>query len=449
MPYRGSRLNDTGLAINTEIGSRYDKVKVVADSIEKVEVVADNIDDVKFVGENIVNIDIVGSNIDNVNTVAENINSVPDMVDVTEELIDAYAVFNASKAEIEANRELVEEMTDRNESIYNDIQSVSAVGVSSDKTSAEFNPNTGVIEIEIERGTKIFAVDVIGTPKGTENFPLSKFDSEPFVGDLVVSTNYLVGRVVEIFGATITVEWYGELKGEAGLGVYNTNIYLSELAVELDVNLVNVPEARELKVDDTIFSPSGTVFTVEGIEDGIATIKSLTNLNGPKGEDGKSITNVTTSYNINTRVTTVTIYGNFYDAPVSFEVRDGVGGDMYTAIYDPSRSGIVLEAEKAQALKTPIELSVSGDVRGSASFDGSVDTDIEIVLNDTGVVAGSYTKFTVDAKGRITEASIAESDVPVGGLTGEVLAKAGDDDYNFGWIDIDETLGNKVVGVIE
>jgi len=58
-------------------------------------------------------------------------------------------------------------------------------------------------------------------------------------------------------------------------------------------------------------------------------------------------------------------------------------------------------------------ISVIGDGTGSASFDGSANASINLVLANTGVTAGSYTKVTVDGKGRITGATnLTASDIP-------------------------------------
>ncbi len=64
-------------------------------------------------------------------------------------------------------------------------------------------------------------------------------------------------------------------------------------------------------------------------------------------------------------------------------------------------------------------ISVSGDATGSGS------TSIALTLANSGVVAGSYTKVTVDAKGRVTTAtSITAGDIP--SLASTYVLKAGD-----------------------
>ena len=68
--------------------------------------------------------------------------------------------------------------------------------------------------------------------------------------------------------------------------------------------------------------------------------------------------------------------------------------------------------ETADKLTVPRNISITGDGTGSASFDGSADASIALTLANSGVSAGTYTKVTVDAKGRVTTgASVAIADV--------------------------------------
>lgn len=68
--------------------------------------------------------------------------------------------------------------------------------------------------------------------------------------------------------------------------------------------------------------------------------------------------------------------------------------------------------ESADKLTVPRTISISGDGTGSTTFDGSQDVIISLALSDTAVTAGTYTKVTVDSKGRVTKGeNIAISDV--------------------------------------
>lgn len=68
--------------------------------------------------------------------------------------------------------------------------------------------------------------------------------------------------------------------------------------------------------------------------------------------------------------------------------------------------------ETADKLTVPRNISITGDGTGSTSFDGSADASIALTLANSGVGAGTYTKVTVDAKGRVTTgANVAIADV--------------------------------------
>ena len=64
-----------------------------------------------------------------------------------------------------------------------------------------------------------------------------------------------------------------------------------------------------------------------------------------------------------------------------------------------------LTASSAAKWTTARTLSLSGDVTGSASVDGSANATISATLSNTGVAAGTYRSVTVDAKGRVTGAT--------------------------------------------
>lgn len=72
-------------------------------------------------------------------------------------------------------------------------------------------------------------------------------------------------------------------------------------------------------------------------------------------------------------------------------------------------SGAVESADKLTVART---ISATGDATGSTSFDGSKNVEIALELANSGVTAGTYTKVTVDAKGRITTgANITVEDI--------------------------------------
>ena len=62
-------------------------------------------------------------------------------------------------------------------------------------------------------------------------------------------------------------------------------------------------------------------------------------------------------------------------------------------------------------MNTPNKLTVArtitatGDATGSTAFDGSQNVEMALELATSGVTAGTYSKVTVDAKGRVTAGS--------------------------------------------
>ena len=67
----------------------------------------------------------------------------------------------------------------------------------------------------------------------------------------------------------------------------------------------------------------------------------------------------------------------------------------------------------ATRLATAHTISLTGDVTGSVSFDGSGNASIATTFKNSGVTAGTYGKVTVDAKGNVTAGtSLIASDIP-------------------------------------
>lgn len=97
--------------------------------------------------------------------------------------------------------------------------------------------------------------------------------------------------------------------------------------------------------------------------------------------------------------------------------------------------GSAVTATTATKLATARSISLTGDAAGSATFDGSSNASIALMLATSGVTAGSYGSasavpaFTVDAKGRITDVSSTNIVFPVtsvAGKTGAVTISSAD-----------------------
>jgi hypothetical protein len=98
-----------------------------------------------------------------------------------------------------------------------------------------------------------------------------------------------------------------------------------------------------------------------------------------------------------------------------------VGNGSDKVIVNPDQAN----ATTATKLQTPRTISITGDGTGtSGGFDGSANASITLVLANTGVAAGTYTKLTVDSKGRIISAvQLTAADIP--NLTLSKISDAG------------------------
>lgn len=102
------------------------------------------------------------------------------------------------------------------------------------------------------------------------------------------------------------------------------------------------------------------------------------------------------------------IYRTIYNG-MSFEIQP-------SSSFTPTNNGLVqtnLIAEQASKLQTPRTISLTGDATGSTPFDGSANKSITVVLANSGATAGTYTKLTIDAKGRVISATnLSAADIP-------------------------------------
>ena len=106
--------------------------------------------------------------------------------------------------------------------------------------------------------------------------------------------------------------------------------------------------------------------------------------------------------------------------------------------------------ETANKLTTARNITLKGDATGSTSFDGSANVDIAVALANSGVAAGTYTKVTVDAKGRVTTGStLAKADLPtipvedVNGLSAEFQNYVTLSKHNTDYERLDTKIDNK------
>lgn len=95
----------------------------------------------------------------------------------------------------------------------------------------------------------------------------------------------------------------------------------------------------------------------------------------------------------------------------------GIGSDKI--LINPDSAA----AETAAKLATPRTIALSGDATGSTSFDGSANATISVVLPNV-ATPGTYTKLTIDAKGRVT-AAVQQTAADIPNLTLAKITDAG------------------------
>lgn len=102
---------------------------------------------------------------------------------------------------------------------------------------------------------------------------------------------------------------------------------------------------------------------------------------------------------------------SIFTAANDFVLGNGAGAYIKKTLTETL--AILNGVASAVKLTTARVLGLSGDATGSASFDGTANATIAVTLANTGVTAGTYTKVTVDAKGRVTSATQMEmTDIP-------------------------------------
>lgn len=104
----------------------------------------------------------------------------------------------------------------------------------------------------------------------------------------------------------------------------------------------------------------------------------------------------------------------------------------------------VASADKLSASRT---IAIAGDATGSATFDGSAGTSITVALVASGVKAGTYSKVTVDAKGRVTAGSNLTT-TDVGGIGTAATKNVGTAAGNIPILGSDGKLNDSVIPAI-
>lgn len=171
---------------------------------------------------------------------------------------------------------------------------------------------------------------------------------------------------------------------------------------EVDANFTALNTELGEKVATTSYTAADVLsklLTVDGASSGLDA-DFVDGLSPSATNAGNSIVSRNSSGNFAAGTITATLTGN-----VTGNLTGNVTGNL-TGNVTGNTSG------SAGTLANVRTISITGDGSWSASYDGSANTTGALTLTATGVTAGTYTKVTVDAKGRATVGtSLSSSDV--------------------------------------
>lgn len=250
-------------------------------------------------------------------------------------------------------------------------------------------------------------------------------------GSLVLRTTSTAGKI--------------DLKaGEQGVRIFNSN-----QTNYIELNADNISSNRRLNfADGTTTLVSGTmvpttrtleILTENGLTGGTLPLDLTSNKSWTLGLTGQALsfhslnTNGLITRTASNQITTRTI--EVSGTGLSVLNGNGISGNPRIAINSTSDNtpGAVVSrnllgdftantvfaslsgnASTATTWQTGRTIQITGDVEGTSStFNGSENLSFSVLLTNTGVSAGTYTKTTVDTKGRVTAGTtLAASDIP-------------------------------------
>jgi len=171
---------------------------------------------------------------------------------------------------------------------------------------------------------------------------------------------------------------------------------------EVDTNFTELNTELGTKLTATSYNAADVLsklLTVDGASSGLDA-DLVDGLNPSTSNVGNSLVSRNSSGNFSAGTITATLTGN-----VTGNLTGNVTGNL-TGNVTGNTSG------SAGTLANARTISITGDGSWSASYDGSANTTGVLTLSASGVTAGTYTKITVDTKGRATVgASLSGTDV--------------------------------------
>jgi len=190
---------------------------------------------------------------------------------------------------------------------------------------------------------------------------------------------------------------------------------------EVDANFTALNTELGEKVVTTSYTAADVLsklLTVDGANSGLDA-DLVDGLNPTTSNVGNSLVSRNSSGNFAAGTITATLTGN-----VTGNLTGNVVGNV-TGNVTGNTSG------SAGTLANSRTISITGDGSWTTSFNGSANVTGALTLATSGVVAGTYTKVTVDAKGRVT-AGVSTESLDVTNALGYIPWHAGNDGVGSG-----------------
>lgn len=402
-----SNVNITGTNIDNVniVGGDIVNVNTVSTDISNVNTVSQSITNVNTVSSNIVDVGIASTNISSINTVA-NVKNISDIIRVADDLnsldvngiADITIVANDLVLGVDSNIITVSEAISNVNTTGNNIDNVNAVGtniIDVGKVSTNIaNVNITATDIASVNsvGSNIADVNIVSDGISNVNIVSSSIANVNTVATNITGLNTIVSNIAEILQADDNAA----IATTKALEASDSAVIASTKATESLNSSIGASASAStatVKATEAISSALEAVTARDAILNmqvgtgvpGSEVIWDGTTLTVPAGTDGYSVTSITSNKVGST--TTITIDGNFSNAPYEFNVLDGVdgtgAGDMIKATYDTNNSGVVDNAEKVNGLTVETSVPV-GALFTDTIVDAYTKTETQTVLPKIG-----------------------------------------------------------------
>lgn len=187
---------------------------------------------------------------------------------------------------------------------------------------------------------------------------------------------------------SVDVYMYGQKQPKSMFTETSSTIITSKVALDVDIKVV----IKYIQSINMIPFPTHGSYHLTGGDDPIPTVTTVAD--GLMLATDKVKLDGATNLNTASKIVSRDASGNFSAGTITAELTGN--------------------ASTATTLATSRTIAVTGDVTGtSTAFNGSANVSFATTLANSGVTAGTYTKVTVDAKGRATVgATLVATDIP-------------------------------------